>query len=277
MRRRLLYPGMIAVGLTILTFVLSTTPQEAPPKLVRPVERTLTTEETASLLGDREAKPKVDSWHPPHVVKVWMARHKGRVFRIIQLPRCEHLETVITYNPSGETLRQAKVRVGGVAAVTGSYHHPRSLALADFLQRDGCVLAGARTGRSLLVINRDGTLDISNEYAQIKGQPGISALALGQRLVPLQQDGFSKAFMNRVTDRMAIGVNRHFIFIVQGKSDIWRLAHFIKTKLPVRTAVNSDGGHVVRGRAPVHIVFRWRQLKSPGAAMSANASTFTNK
>lgn len=223
-----------------------------------PMERVLDTKQAASLFGDDSSRPEQETWHPPHVVKVWMARHKNRVFRVIQLPRCEHLETVITYNPSGETLKQAKMRVGGVAAVTGSYHHPRSMALADFLQRDGCVLAGARTGRCLVVINRDGLLDISPEYNGVKGQPGISALALGQRLVPLERDGFSTAFMNRVTDRMAIGVNRHFIFIVQGKSDIWRLAHFIRTKLPVRSAVNSDGGHVVKGKAPVHIVFRWR-------------------
>ena len=65
--------------------------------------------------------------------------------------------------------------------------------------------------------------------------------------------------MNRVTDRMAIGVNSNFIFIVQGRSDIWRLADFIGHKLPVTTAINCDGGHVVRGKAPVHIVFRWRQ------------------
>ncbi len=276
MRRRLLCSTMVAVGLTLLTFGLSTNTGKNQPPLqpVQPVERVLTTDEAASLLGDNEAKPKIDTWHPPHIVKVWMAKHRGRVFRIVQLPRCEHLETVITYNPSGETLKQAKARIGGVAAVTGSYHHPQSMALADFLQRDGCVLAGARTGRCLLVINRDGTLDISDEYAGIKGQPGISALALGQRLVPLQQDGFSLAFMNRVTDRMAIGINRHFIFIVQGKSDIWRLAHFIRTKLPVRTAINSDGGHVVKGKAPVHIVFRWRK---PSITTISNASASAGK
>jgi hypothetical protein len=84
-------------------------------------------------------------------------------------------------------------------------------------------------------------------------------MALGQRLIPLQRDGFSLAFMNRVTDRMAIGVNDYFIFIVQGKSSIWRLADFMRRKLPCKTAINSDGGHVVRGKAPVHIVFRWKQ------------------
>ena len=48
-------------------------------------------------------------------------------------------------------------------------------------------------------------------------------------------------------------------FIVQGKSDIWRLAEFMQEKLHVDVAVNADGGHVVHGRAPVHIVFRWRE------------------
>jgi len=65
--------------------------------------------------------------------------------------------------------------------------------------------------------------------------------------------------MNRVTDRMALGLSHDYIFIVQGKSDIWRLADFMQEKLPCDVAVNSDGGHVVRGRAPVHIVFRWRE------------------
>jgi hypothetical protein len=262
-RRRAILSVTSAVLLAFLMLALcASLPKElTTQKPTEPVERVLTTEQAASLFGDNQTKPKVNTWHPPHIVKVWMARHKGRVFRIIQLPRCEHLETVITYNPCGETIKQAKLRVGGVAAVTGSYHHPRSMALADFLQRDGCVLAGARTGRSLVVINCDGLLDISTEYKTIKGQQGVSALALGQRLVPLEQDGFSTAFMNRVTDRMAIGVNQHFIFIIQGKSDIWRLAHFIRTKLPVRAAVNSDGGHVVKGKAPVHIVFRWRSQR----------------
>ncbi|MCX8053498.1 MAG: hypothetical protein N3B12_06790 [Armatimonadetes bacterium] len=250
---------VLAIALiTPVFFMQTSTKSSRSPRPPRPVELVLSSTQADALFGDKYKKQVTHKWHPPHYLKVWMARHKGRIFRVIQLPRCEHLETVITYNPSGETLKAAKSRVGGVAAVTGSYHHPRSMVLADFLQRDGCVLAGARTGRCLLSVNADGIVDISTEYSGIKGVSGVSALALGQRLVPLERDGFSIAFMNRVTDRMAIGVNNNFIFIVQGKSDIWRLAHFIRTKLPVRVAVNSDGGHVVRGKAPVHVVFRWR-------------------
>lgn len=232
-----------------------------PTKNVKSSVTVLKSSQADVLLRAEIVKPKADSYHPPHTVKVWTTTHKGRIFRVVQLPRCEHMEMLITYQPSGETLAQAKKRLGGVAACTGSFHHPRTMALADFLQRNGAVLADSRTDRCVVTDHDGGKLDILRDCSQIKGMPGVSALKLGQRLVPFHRDGFSTAFMNRVTDRMAIGLNSHFIFIVQGKSDIWRLAHFFKTKLPVSTAVNSDGGHVVRGKAPVHLVFRW---KKPG-------------
>lgn len=228
----------------------------APPVIERPRTVVLPTVEP-----EKKTEPVKETWHPPHVVKVWTTKHKGRIFRVIQLPRCRHMEAVITYNPSGETLAAAKKRVGGAAAMTGSFHHPKTFALADFLQRDGRISSGAKTGRWFLAMYPDGKVAISGDYCAVKGKEGVSALALGQRLVPLQYDGFSKAFMNRVTDRMAIGMNDNFIFIVQGKSDVWRLADFMKTKLPVDIAVNSDGGHVVRGVAPVHVVFRWKTDK----------------
>lgn len=175
------------------------------------------------------------------------------------MPRCEHLEAVFTYNPSGETLGQAKKRVGGVASCSGSFHNPHSMVLADFFQRDGSVLTGARTGRGFFAVEDNGKMEISRNYTKVKGKSGVSALALGQFLIPLQNDGFPVGFMNRTTDRMAIGLNDNFIFIVQGKSDIWSLAAFMHDRLPVKVAINSDGGHVVRGKAPVHIVFRWRK------------------
>ncbi|MEN6356754.1 MAG: hypothetical protein ABFD83_06685 [Armatimonadota bacterium] len=201
---------------------------------------------------------KKKSWHPPHCVKVWTTKYKGRIYRVTQLPRCEHVETLITYSSSGETLARAKKRFGGIAVCTGSFHHPQSYCLADFVQKDGEIISSARTGRAIVTINHDGILGISDDYCSIKGQSGISALALGQRLIPLMRDGFSLSFMNRITERMAIGLNDNFIFLVQSKTSIWRLAGFMKRKLPCKTAVNSDGGHVVRGRAPVHIVFRWK-------------------
>ncbi len=230
-----------------------------PTKPAKPSVTVLKPSQADVLLRVEKSKPKTDGYHPPHVVKVWTTRHMGRIFRVIQLPRCEHMEMLITYEPYGETLAQAKKRLGGVAACTGSFHHPKTMALADFLQRNGAVLADSRTDRCVVTDHDGGKLNILRDCTQIKGMPGVSALKLGQRLVPFHSDGFSTAFMNRVTDRMAIGLNSNFIFIVQGKSDIWRLAHFFKTKLPVSTAVNSDGGHVVRGKAPVHLVFRWKK------------------
>ncbi len=203
---------------------------------------------------------KKENWHPPHCLKVWTTRYKNCIYRVTQLPRCEHVETIITYNEHGETIAQAKKRYGGIAALSGSFHHPKSYSLADFVQKDGEILSSATTGRCFICINQDGMLDISRNYCSIKGQSGVSAIALGQSLIPLRRDGFSLAFMNKKTDRMAIGINDYFIFIVQGKSSIWRLADFMSKRLPCKTAINSDGGHVVRGKAPVHIVFRWINL-----------------
>jgi len=228
------------------------------PAEPRVVARPLRQSEAAAVLGECKQTHRKSSWHPRHVLKVWMARYKRRTFRIIQLPRCEHLETVITYDPAGETVAQAKKRLGGVAACTGSFHDPKSMVLADLLQRHGTIVCPARTGRHFVVLDGNGRVDISGDYAAVKGNSGYSAIALGQRLVPLQRDGFSLAFMNRMTDRMAVGLNRNFILIVQGKSDIWKLAEFLRTKLPVSSAINCDGGHVVRGKGPVHLVFRWK-------------------
>ena len=152
--------------------------------------------------------------------------------------------------------------MGGVAALTGSFHDPHSLILADFLQRDGAIESGATTGRWLLVIRKDGSLDITGNYPAYKGKSGISAMALGQRLVPFHSDGFSSGFMKRRTERMALGLTRDHIFLVEASTDIPRLASFMKDKLHVTIAINSDGGHVVQGRAPVHLVFRWRKAHS---------------
>jgi len=208
------------------------------------------------------SNPQRDHDHPPHGVKVWIARYKGRTFRVTQLPRCEHLETIFTYYPAGETLARARKRMGGIAGMSGSFHNPQSMYLADFLQRDGTVLRAATTGRAMAVVWPSGILDITRNYTKVVRVPAVHAMALGQQLFPFTYDGFSKAFMNQVTDRMSIGINQRFIYIVQGKSDIWRLAAFYRDEIPVRIAVNSDGGHVVRGRAPVHIVFRWKQKRA---------------
>lgn len=228
------------------------------PNVNKVLTRKLLPSETAAVLGASETPKRKGRWHPPHIVKVWLTTFRGRTYRVIQLPRCEHLETLISYNPRGETLREAKNRLGGIAASTGSFHNPKSMALADFLQRKGSIMCPATTGRCFVAVDGDGAMRISGDYNAVRGDPMSSAIALGQRLVPLMRDGFSVAFMNKVTDRMAIGLNRNFIFIVQGKSSIWRLSQFLETQLPIRTAINCDGGHVVRGKGPAHLVFRWK-------------------
>lgn len=247
---------VVAINL-MLPFVSHREKPKTTPKIKRAVV-VLKPADSSHILGGVQ-QVKKSKWHPPHVLKVWMTKHKGRTFRVTQLPRCEHIETLITYDGSGETLKQAKLRTGGIAACTGSFHNPQTMALADFLQRNGAVVSPARTGRCFMAVHADGSLQISGDYGAVKGRTGVSALALGQRLLPLQQDGFSKAFMNEVTDRMAVALNKNFIFIIQGKSDIWRLADFIAHKLPANSAINCDGGHVVRGKGPVHIVFRWKK------------------
>jgi hypothetical protein len=201
--------------------------------------------------------------HPAHIVRRWTEKYKGRTFAVIELPRCEHVEVVFSHLPSGETRVHARDRLGGFAVCTGSFHHPRTMVLADFLQKDGNIVSGATTGRWFFAATEGGHFTISSNYALLKGRPGVSAIALGQRLVPLHRDGFSKRFMNEVTERMALGLSEDHIYIVRGRSDIWRLASFMGSKLPVTIAINADGGHVVRGKAPVHIVFRWKEGPAP--------------
>lgn len=222
-----------------------------------------TAKKTATVKPVEPAKQTVkkaakQEWHPPHIVKTWTTSHNGSKFRITQIPRCGHVETLFTYDPTGETIGQAKRRVNGITAISGSFHHPQSYVLADFFQMNGRILAPARTGRAFLVVLADGSIDITKNYAKYKGKPKVSAMAMGQVLVPWQRDGFSASFMKQKTDRMAIAMNRNYIFIVQGKCSIYTLASYIKKNLPVHIAVNSDGGHVVRGVAPVHVVFRWK-------------------
>jgi len=259
---RLLRVASLAAALGVTAFVAPARPRaRVSSAAVRPSPRPGPTAPRAVIYRS-SAKPPSEP-HPKHVVKVWLTTHRGRTFRVIQLPRCEHMEAVIAYEPAGETNEKAKERLDGAAVCTGSFHNSKTMALADFLQRKGSVTSGASTGRWFFAIMGNGELDISDNYMLVKGKAGVSALALGQRLVPLYKDGFSTAFMNRVTDRMALGLSHDYLFIVQGKSDIWRLADFMATKLPCKIAVNADGGHVVRGRSPVHIVFRWRQAPRP--------------
>ena len=133
--------------------------------------------------------------------------------------------------------------------MTGSYHHPQSMALADFFQKEGRVLSARSTSRGILTSSNNQVADILDDI--VRGE-GVHALALGSRLVPFQLDGFSVAFANQQTDRMAIGLTKGYIFIVQGVSDLWRLSRFMRDGLGASQAINADGGHVVKGRGPVH-------------------------
>ncbi len=205
--------------------------------------------------------PPQRKWHSSHHVKVWLTNYESRIFRTVQIPRCEHVEMVVTYVPApGETCAQVKRRTRAIAVCSGSYHHPQSMALADFLQRGGKVLMPRRTVRGILTTDPEQVADILDQMVRGKGR---SALALGSRLVPFKLDGFSRAFANQQTDRMAVGLTKGYIFIVQGKSDLWRLGHFLREGLGCAKGINADGGHVVKGRGPVHIAFRWRRRAPP--------------
>ncbi len=250
---------------TVSWWLLGAKPDKTPVRKAQgPVIRSLTPPEATAVLGGRTVPDPQPEWHPPHVVKVWLTTYRDATYRVTQLPRCWHLETVISYDPRGQTLKQAKERLGGIAACTGSFHNPQSMVLADFLQHKGAIMCPARTGRCFVVVDDSGGMGISGDYDAVKHDPRFSAIALGQRLVPLMRDGFALGFMNSVTDRMAVGLNQNFIFIVQGKTSIWRLSEFMETQLPVSSAINCDGGHVVRGRGPVHLVFRWKSCNGAG-------------
>lgn len=253
-RRGLLHIKLFVILITVPTIVAPASSLQDPP-LAKPA--TLVAPNVAPPI---EVLPPLKACPADHTVKTFTTSYAGRSYRVTRLPRCLHIEMVITNNPRGETKEQAQERVGGVAVCSGSFHHPRTLSIADFLQSNGDVIQDPTTKRWFLVLTQNGTVDISNNYAEFKGKPGVSALALGQRLVPLHQDGFTRAFMKQVTDRMAIGLTEDDIYVVETKSSIYQLADFMKNGLHCTAAVNSDGGHVVHGKAPVHVVFRWRNL-----------------
>lgn len=269
-----LLASLLSLALTLSTAARPTLsrPTSQPLVTVRAPQPTIARAQPAQQPEATRAQPKC----PEHSLKTWLTSYRGRTFRVVRLPRCEHIEPVITCEPAGETKEQAQQRLRGVAVCTGSFHHPRTLAIADFVQQNGQVVSAATTGRHFLVMLENGDLDICADYAGLKGKSGVSALALGQRLVPLHRDGFSRAFMSQVTDRMALGLTKSWIYIVQGRSDIWRLADFMKQSLGCEAAVNADGGHVVKGKAPVHIVFRWRKPAPAPLPAPAEAATQTS-
>jgi hypothetical protein len=252
--------------LSYLSTVFALTALLSPAK---PLPAAPTSPKPVSTTPIRARAPTTE--HPRHQVKVWLTTYRSRTFRVIQLPRCEHLEAAIAYASTGETKEQAKHRLNGIAVSTAAFHDPRSLALVDFYQSDGKILSGATTGRWFFAAMENGEMRLTGDYPVLKGKSGVTALALGQRLVPLERDGFSKAFMDQRTDRMAIGMVEGYLYIVEGKTDLWRLSEFLRTQLPIETALNADGGHVVDGKSPVHIVFRWRTPPPPSEVSAAQA------
>lgn len=239
-------------------------PPPSPPQPVKVVEM---------VIPLPKAPPK-RTWHPRHRVKTWLSQYQGRIFRTVQIPRCNHVEMVLTYvSAPGETCTRAKRRTGAIAVTAGSYHNPHSMALADFFQKNGRVFSARRTRRGILASRPSEVADILDEITRGKNE---SSLALGARLVPFKLDGFTRAFANRQTDRMAIGLTKGYIFIVQGNSDLWRLGRFMRDGLGCSKAINSDGGHVVKGRAPVHIAFRWRK-KRPAVKAAQRTPHATRK
>ncbi|MDH7569941.1 MAG: hypothetical protein QHJ73_10185, partial [Armatimonadota bacterium] len=197
--------GKVRKGLLLLCFVVGFTAWPArlghlpppPPPKPRPTD----------IVVPLPPPPPQRRWHSRHIVKTWLTNYRGRVFRTIQLPRCQHVEMVLTYTPApGATVAEVKKRLNAIAVSSGSYHHPQSMALADFFQKEGRVLMQRRTQRGILTSRDDGeVVDILDEI--VRGER-VSAVALGSRLVPFKLDGFSKAFANQQTDRMAIGLTK---------------------------------------------------------------------
>lgn len=206
------------------------------------------------------AKGKVQIKHPSHQVIIWTTRFHGRIFRVIKLPRCEHIQTIITYKPPGETKEEAKKRLQGAAVCTASFYHRRLSRPVDFFRRLGRRITGqeVKTKRYFLAIYPDRHLEISKDYKKLASNDKVDLIALGQRLVPFHHDGFSAAFANERTDRMALGLTENRIYLVQARTDLWRLGKFLEKRLSCQIAVNCDGGHAVKGKSPFHLVFRWK-------------------
>lgn len=203
-------------------------------------------------------KIKQEKFHPKHQMIVWTTRYHGRIFRVIKLPRCEHLEKIMTYLPEGETKEQAKNRLKGIASCSAAFYDPKTNKPVDYFRKDGHKITGRSVGRWFLAIFPDGSLEISDDHSLLSKNPAVNALALGQRLVPFHHDSFSVGFANLITDRMALSFSRHYLYIVQGKSNLWIMGRFIENKLYSKQAINLDGGHSVKGRSPFHLVFRWK-------------------
>ena len=203
---------------------------------------------------------RIHHTHPRHEARVWTTKFRKTIFRVVKLPNCNHLETIITYRLPGETKECAKKRLGGVAVCTACFYNPTNLRPVDFFRRNGKITVGREIGRPFLKINENGPIEISRDYSTLYQDPSCDALALGPQLVPYYHDGFSMDFASQKTDRMALAMTRNYLYIVQGKTNLKTLEKFINKKLRSNSAINTDGGHSVKGYSPFHLVFRWKKL-----------------
>ncbi|AKM82733.1 TPA: hypothetical protein DD449_00660 [Candidatus Berkelbacteria bacterium] len=202
------------------------------------------------------------SWtqnHPKHIVKPWVTKYKGATFLVVQLPRCNHVEAVISYEPGGEKKERAKKRLGGFAVCSGNFYDCRTNLPVDYFRRNGVKVKGREVGRYFLAIHPDGRINLSQDYQLLNKNKEIDAVALGQMIKPFRYDGFKTVFIDAETDRMGMGFTSGYIYIVQSRTNIRTLASFFANVLKCDEAINTDGGHVVKGKSPFHIVFRWHK------------------
>ena len=203
-----------------------------------------------------------DSAHPRHQVVCWTTKYKGTTFRVIKFPHCRHVETIISDNPPGETVRHAKKRWHGFAASTACFYNTKTLLPVDFFRRNGKIKVGREVGRRILAISKVEPLKIQNSLDFLRSKLTSDALALGSLVKPFSLDGFSIAFANINTDRMSLALSPKYLYIVQAKTNLWKMSQFTKERLPCNAAINTDGGHAVKGKSPYHLVFRWKNRSS---------------
>lgn len=221
------------------------------------MRRTLMLLAILSVTGFVQAKTL--SNHPRHQVIVWTTRFEGTIFRVIKFPHCEHVETIITDEPTGETKKQAKDRWDGFASSTACFYNQDNLQPVDFFRRYGKIKVGREVGRGVLIIREDGHLEITRDYDFLLSNPAMDALALGSTISPFNLDGFTTSFANLITDRMSLAISSKYIYLVQANTSLWKMSQFVQKRLPCDTAINTDGGHAVKSKSPYHLVFRWRK------------------
>ena len=238
--RKLLAVLAVALALTLCPSPMGIEPPPPPPKpKPKPVDVVIP-------LPD---PPPERKWHPRHQSKTWLTKYRGRIFRTTQLPRCEHVEMLVTYHPApGVTRAQVKQRTGAIVVCTGSYHHPQTMALADYLQRDGRVLMARRTQRFMLTSDTTKVVDILDEI--IRGNE-VSACP-ASRLCRLLMVSRSRSPTGRPTAWQSASPKA--IFVVQGLRPV-------APRLEVSAAYDQRRWRAWPRSRLVHIAFRWRKSR----------------